>query len=248
MPEKRIYSPIVLSIVGVIATCSFPQSIAYAQSTPVFEAKPSASFRGPGRFCDRLASATRAPQRIEFQSWLLGDLLAFAYDLPLDRIERRPQWTYDECFDVAVTTPAPASLAEQKRLLVALLEDRFGLVARRVFYPSPVYSLTRGSNVTLTEESEPEFGILPQSSAHMLSKLYASSIGDLTASLTRHLQLPVVDNTGLTGLFDIAIDLPARITESGVTTAVQSALGLNLERREGTAESLIIERLEKASN
>jgi uncharacterized protein (TIGR03435 family) len=83
---------------------------------------------------------------------LIRDIIAFAYEFPLDRVERRPQWMYDDRYDVAVTTPAPTTSSEQKLMLQKLLEERFGLAVHRLSNPSPVYFLVRGSKVNLTDD------------------------------------------------------------------------------------------------
>jgi uncharacterized protein (TIGR03435 family) len=62
------------------------------------------------------------------------------------------------------------------------------------------------------------------------------------------LRLPVLDKTGITGLFDIEIPgLPLRGGAEGTIRAVRDALGLDLKLHRGTAESLIIDHAEKPS-
>jgi uncharacterized protein (TIGR03435 family) len=88
--------------------------------------------------------------------------MAFAYGLPLDRIERRPQWMYDDLYDVAVTTAAPAGLPEQKLMLQKLLEERFGFVVHRISNESPVYFLVPGAKVNLTATKEGDASGMPE--------------------------------------------------------------------------------------
>ncbi len=216
-------------------------SIAFAQPSPV-----------P---CTNRPSITRTPQTIAFKVSRVGDLLAFAYDLPLDRIERRPQWMYDYCYDVELNTPAPASLPEQKQMLQKLFEARFGLVTHRISYPSPVYFLVRGPNVNLTPAAEPddagipEFHTEPPQPGLPLSRaIYAThmSMSDLATWLYWRVQLPVLDKTGLTGFFDMEImGMPANGAADGIIRAVQDSLGLILESHKGTAESIIIDHAEQ---
>jgi uncharacterized protein (TIGR03435 family) len=62
------------------------------------------------------------------------------------------------------------------------------------------------------------------------------------------LGLPVLDKTGITGWFDIEIPgLPIRGGAEGTIRAVRDALGLELQVQRGTAESLIIDHVEKPS-
>jgi len=236
----------VISIGGSMAT----QGIAFAQAGATFEVTLAAPWAGSYR-----ARGFRTPHRIAFQSTLVGDVMAFAYGLPLDRIERRPQWMYDDVFDVAVTTAAPASLPEQKLMLQKLLEERFSLVVRRVSNESPVYFLVpMGAKVNFTETKEADAVDIPQfrsSNAGGVRNVVAArhaSMSDLAAWLYLQVRLPVIDKTGLTGLYDIEIPgLPIRGGSEATIQAVRNALGLDLELHRGTAESLIIDRAEKPS-
>jgi uncharacterized protein (TIGR03435 family) len=233
------------AIMGIaIGALMFPRSIAYAQAGPTFEVSPATGGgrgRGPANSGGRIS---RTPLRIAFRATLVGDIMTFAYGLPLDRIERRPQWMYDDRYDVAVTTAAPADLPEQKLMLQTLLETRFGLVVHRISYPSPVYYLVPGAKVNLraTEgdgEDLPEFSTTFPVGRHV-------SMADLAAWLYPRLQLPVLDKTGITGLFDIEIpELPGHGGAERTIRAVRDALGLDLELHPGTAESLIIDHVEE---
>jgi uncharacterized protein (TIGR03435 family) len=217
--------------------------VAYAQPEPTFEVS-LVSGRGAGNSATKIS---RTPQRIAFRAARVGDIMAFAYGFPLDRIERRPQWMYDDVYDVAVNTAAPAGLAEQKLMLQSLLEKRFGLAVHRVTNESWVYYLVPGAKVNLTATQEPDAEDSPG--------FYASgricvgrhvSMADLAAWLNPQMQLPVVDKTGITGLFAMEIPrLPVRGGAEGAIRAVRNALGLDLELHRGTAESLIIDHVEK---
>jgi uncharacterized protein (TIGR03435 family) len=140
-------------------------------------------------------------------------------------------------------------------MLKKLLEEHFGLVAHEVSYPSPVYFLVRGPKVNLTQtvdpddEGIPDFRILPLQPGYTISyAVYAKHISmtDLAGWLYRQLQLPVLDKTGITGVFDIEITgISPRGAGDTITRAVRDSLGLVLEMHEGTAESLVIDHVEK---
>jgi uncharacterized protein (TIGR03435 family) len=167
---------------------------------------------------------------------------------------------YDDRYDVAVTTAAPTTLPEQKLLLQKLLEERFGLVIHRVSSPSPVYFLVPGSKVNLKATEEPDAVDIPEfSTSRQTGPLPAGTFGaryvgvaahvsmsDLAAWLYLQLELPVLDKTGITGLFDIEIPgVPVSGGAEGTMRAVRNALGLDLQVHRGTAESLIIDHVEK---
>jgi uncharacterized protein (TIGR03435 family) len=233
----------------VIGALVVPRWIAYAQAGPAFEvSRATAGGRGRGAG-NSGAKISRTPLRIAFRATLVPDIMAFAYGLPLDRIERRPQWMYDDPYNVAVTTAAPAGLPQQKLMLQTLLETRFGLVVHRISYPSPVYFLVAGAKVNLAETTEPDAEDLPEFRTFPPDPVIVGrhvSMTDLAAWLYPRLQLPVLDKTGIAGLFDLEIPgVPGHGGAEGTIRAVRDALGLDLELHPGTAESLIIDHAEE---
>jgi uncharacterized protein (TIGR03435 family) len=229
------------------------QSTIYAQAAPAFEVTPVIA--SSPAFATGPIRVSRTPQRIALDRARVGDIIAFAYDLPFDRIERQPQWMYDDAFDVSVTTADATDLPEQKLLLQKLLEERFGLVVHRISNQSPVYFLVAGANVNLTPAKEtgavdiPQFRPVPgvlllsPNGVGLTDAASHASMSDLAAWLSRQVQLPVLDKTGITGYYDIEISgLPLRGGSEGTIRAVQTSLGLNLELHPGTAESLIIDQ------
>ena len=235
-------------ITAVLVGMAASASMAYAQAGAAFEVSPAMASGADPASTRNIGRVSRTPERIAFRATLVGDIMAFAYGFPLDRVERRPQWMYDDRYDVAVTTAAPASLPEQKLMLQKLLEERFGLAVQRISNPSPVYFLVRGSKVNLTETTDVDAEDIPQFRIS-LSRRYAArhvSMSDLADWLYTWVRLPVLDKTGITGLFDIEIPgIPIRGGADGAISAVRNALGLDLELHAGTAESLIIDRIEK---
>ena len=224
-----------------------PGGIAFAQTAPTFEAaRVGAAKSRAGRW--------RTPQEIGFQATGLGDVIAFAYGLPLDRIERRPQWMYDDRYDVAVTTAGPTGLPEQKLLLQKLLEERFGLAVHRMSNASPVYFLVPlGAKVLFTETKAADpvdlrpfcISRTAPPSRNVCSAQHAS-MSELVDWLYSQVRLPVIDKTGLTGFYDLEITgLPMSGGAEGTIRAVRDSLGLAMETHRGMAESLIIDHAER---
>jgi uncharacterized protein (TIGR03435 family) len=233
--------------------------IAYGQAAATFAVSHAGQLPASG-FRNNTARVSRTPERLAFKGALVGDLVAFAYGFPLDRVERRPQWMYDDLYNVAVTTTAPASLPDQKLMLQKLLEERFGLVVHRISYPSTVYYLVQGPKVNLTPAQEPDAADIPEfrdepwaagspgpsSPFRRASVARHATMSDLAALLYPQMQLPVLDKTGITGFFDITISWPTlRGGAEATIRAVRDSLGLVLEVHRGTAESLIVDQAEK---
>jgi uncharacterized protein (TIGR03435 family) len=70
------------------------------------------------------------------------------------------------------------------------------------------------------------------------------SIPILTQSFQSQVDRPVIDKTGLKGLFDIRVPLESPINTK---SPVLEALGLKLESARGQVEVFVIERAEKPS-
>ena len=81
-------------------------------------------------------------------------------------------------------------------------------------------------------------------------------IGRLTELLQFNVERPVVDRTGLTGFFDIKLELPplqpvaatdAAVAESGpsIFAVLQEQLGLRVEEGKGPADVLVIDHVER---
>ena len=73
----------------------------------------------------------------------------------------------------------------------------------------------------------------------------------LAGALQGYVGDPVVDETGLTGLYDLNLDftLDENLAAEGVRIfeAVQDQLGLKLEARKGPVEVIVVDHVEKPS-
>ena len=80
-------------------------------------------------------------------------------------------------------------------------------------------------------------------------------VSRFTFMLTRRLDRPVLDQTGLKGIYDFTIDLsglgfggslpPAESTGPSVFTAVQNDLGLKLEARKQPIDIMVVDSVQK---
>ena len=93
------------------------------------------------------------------------------------------------------------------------------------------------------------------------------SMMELGTALSNALQRPVIDKTGLTGMFDVRVEWTADQSTPGLVapglapappgagdpngksifTAIQEQLGLKLESTKGPVQFLVIDRLERPS-
>ena len=94
----------------------------------------------------------------------------------------------------------------------------------------------------------------------MIVQFDAASIDAFIKFFLYRLDRPVIDKTGLTGLFDFHLEyaseeagtdaaaMPAEPTGPTIISAVQQQLGLKLTRAKGPGEYLVIDHVERSSN
>ncbi len=182
-------------------------------------------------------------------------LVLFAYDLKDDQLFGVPKWASEQRFDMKakVLDADPAILQDlsndQKRLIEqTILTERFGLTFHRETKVLPVYELVVDKGGPRFQPSKIQAGQrgangLGAGSLHtnnhdgnadMAST--AVPISSLVNVLSRQMERSVVDQTGLTGRYDLNLtwsrdDGGAPATDQNnpsILTAVQEQLGLRL--------------------
>jgi uncharacterized protein (TIGR03435 family) len=138
-----------------------------------------------------------------------------------------------------------------KEMLRTLLADRFKLRVHHEMTEQPVYAIVPAKNgpklQTVDQCPDQPTGFFDPASCHSIADLII--VGQRTA----HLDLPLVDKTGLTGLYRIqSVDWtgiiagprqaedPARPTFSDVL----DTLGLKLETQKATLDMLLVDHVE----
>jgi bla regulator protein blaR1 len=250
--------PALASTAVVLAACqSFAQN---APSVPSFEV--AAIHRVPNAEEGRTPPVETLPGgRVTTNATLRG-LVMYAYDVKDLQISEGPQWTRSEYFRFVASAGdnGNPSLAEIRRMLQTLLEDRFQLKLRREDKEMSIYLLTVGKNGPKLKESPPEARF---SMTAGLGKLTATKLpmARLATALSVSVGQPVLDKTGLTGEYDVTLEgsqvglipkpgasSPADDTGApSVFTAIQEQLGLRLDSAKAPVEFLNIERVERPS-
>jgi uncharacterized protein (TIGR03435 family) len=251
-----------LTLFAAFLTNAF--AAAFAQDPlPHFEVA-TVKLRGPQ---DRIIALYNYPGgRVVISLYTFELLLHEALGVQRFQIEGAPAWIDSERFMIEAKPPASSKLNsfrpvnreaplvdEQRQMLLALLMDRFQLKFHRESKEGVVYVLTKG-------RAEPKF----EPPKHPEYRMFFAGLlggGDGTVSggnatmefiasqLSRSMGGPVLDQTGLTGPFDFALEHvydPAE--ERDLVTIAQRtvrALGLKLERSRGPVEMIVIDHLQK---
>ena len=191
-------------------------------------------------------------------------LLMWAYQIPeANQISGGPEWVFSQDFDVTATTAAPASTEELRAMLQTLLAERFKLVVHREQKIVPLYSLVVGKNGLKIHEVDqaPQSGARVGFGDGVVTYKMVNRIPELVAMLPTFLEeRPVQDKTGLTGVYDITLNValepeqmkqpkPGHVFRGfgyspGIFDALEK-LGLKLEASKGPVDFFVIDHIER---
>jgi uncharacterized protein (TIGR03435 family) len=175
------------------------------------------------------------PDRLTVRNAGLNSLFWLAFKVDGQQVSHHP--ALEERFDIDAKAPGPASRDQLRAMLGSLLEDRFKLVMHHETKDMTAYALVIAKGGSKLHESVggPNSGW---------------QIYQVVTYLWGVLHEPVVDMTGLTGVYDTPIPFRAfndRIDpESATRAALKEQLGLALETRRAKVDFLVIDHLEKS--
>lgn len=180
-------------------------------------------------------------------------------------VEGAPGWTVTELYTIEGKSEGPAARGKlMGPMLQAVLEERFRLKVRREVREAAVYHLvTARGGVKLkpfdgscrsvsdfTKEEPPADPTNCRNSATATSRDWRGISMDslvLAFLLPSIVGRPVVNRTGIEGLYDIHLEFS--MDGSGdrptIPRALEEQLGLRLVSARGTREALVIERVER---
>jgi uncharacterized protein (TIGR03435 family) len=190
-------------------------------------------------------------------------LIQIAYGKRDFQITGGPGWITSECFDIDAKAESPAKATHD--MLKSLLASRFKLELHRETKNASVYSLVvaRGGlkMKRSADQTEPERGGPKELRAgRILGEGIPMYV--LTNLLSNALGRAVINNTGLTGKYDVDLQyFPDSVQPSGagdelaaadvldiaIFTAVEKQLGLKLAPTKALQEVLVVDRVEHPS-
>jgi uncharacterized protein (TIGR03435 family) len=199
-----------------------------------------------------------------------------------------PDWIATTQFDILAKLPAGAHKTQIPEMLQALLVERFGLVAHRESKEQQVYALIAGKDGPKLKEgaadnshpdmakflegrrllskinTEDGFWTMTQLDEHRFFDAPRMTMPELARTLKDYVDDPVIDMTGLTGAYQVSLEVPtvrqmrAAQNPSPATAGVASdpdggvsvfasvqKLGLVLEHRKAPVEHLVVDHAEK---
>lgn len=194
------------------------------------------------------------PQQLTARNVTLKRLIYEAWQAPYDRLTGGPEWVSTEEYDIDAKAPHPVSSPELRQMLQALLASRFKLAVRTEKRVSRVYTLRVGAGGPTLHgpvgEDRPGVwrfhGDLNQFAEVLALKLTIPLVANpVTPSVAQGAPTPVVNKTGIEGVFDFALPMSLDAREEPLTfwqRTLKEQLGLNLEPgQEEPVEFFIIE-------
>jgi uncharacterized protein (TIGR03435 family) len=208
-----------------------------------------------------LAMAPDNPLAFTVRRATLRLLIAQAYDVLYDQVSGGPAWADSDRFDINAKAAGPATSSQKMRMLATLLAERFQLKLHREPGTLRAYALVAakggpkfGPQLHPPKEGDPRPTGAPGVLALRISMKQLAGIvtvyvtGNFPAPgqppLSEPERLPVIDQTGLSGDYDISVDLRQ---SRDWFVVLEQQLGLKLEPRKVPIEMLIIDNAGKPS-
>lgn len=193
--------------------------------------------------------------------------------LPNDRLLGVPEWAEQERFTIEAIAGRSVTPADLQRMLRRVLVERFGLQAHLEQRQQTAYRLTvaradggLGPNLRPADEATCKESRRPRSGSEQWGpqQLVCITIDLLALDISERLDRPVLNQTGLTGIFDGTLSYspsaeeltviyrlspselpPAAFTGPSLTTALQEQLGLKLESTRAAIDVLVVDRIDR---
>ncbi len=207
-------------------------------------------FSGPSGCSDSAAAGLMRCANVTLKRCIVG-----AYRVLPNQVLGGPDWIDVDRFQITGKADKPLGEIVLMAMLRTLLAERFKLVmhrdSRRV--QTMVLEVSqRGPKLQLG-------GAAPYSWKNMHDHLEATNltISEFAEILSRNLNLPVIDRTGLTGAFNFALRWNPDVTEGlnhdesavalrpEVAAAISRQLGLTLKARKMPVEMFVVDYAEK---
>ena len=166
-----------------------------------------------------------------------------------------PGWIESSHYNIMAKAAGAATDDQLRRMMQNLLAQRFKLAFHKETREMPAYIVSVGKGVPKLTQSEGEGEMQVKPGANrMVGQFTHVTVAALAEMTTSPLQGVVVDETGLKGQWDFALDASsfATVQPNGIDDAINmiiqaigEQLGLKIEQKKAPAELLIVDRAEK---
>ena len=197
----------------------------------------------PGRPDQPKSGVTTGKGQLRIENETLKRCLMGAYSVGPNQILGGPPWVETDLFVIHAQAEDPIDDdAVIMVMLQNLLKDRFRLEAHRESRTIRAYVLESGKAPKLQKsaggESNTNWG-------RTRIDAKATTMDHVAEVLSRQLDFPVVNQTGIEGVFDVKLEWSNAEAGPSIFTAIQEQLGLRLTSRKAPVNIIVIDHVEK---
>ena len=189
--------------------------------------------------------------RFEVRGFTLKALIKMAYRIRDYQISGGPKGLDSEAYDIDAKFPVGATVQQVPQMIQSLLADRFQLAFHHETRLVSAYELVTAKNGPMLHDSPAESGV---GWGPRMIRSKGASMATLAENLTEALGSPVVDHTGLKGIYAFELgfapiqpDPSANDSAPSIFMALQEQMGLKLQTTRTQVEVTVIDRAEKPS-
>lgn len=257
-----------VAILALVAFCAFPQLPFSPQPTKfeVASIKPASSaeldaIKLSGRsslFPEQGISISG--NRVTVSGLTTITLIRAAFSLRAGQYSGEPSWTAAEPYDIAAQAESGVVLSfpQVRQMLQALLAERFQLKFHRETKEGAAYALVAGkAGSKLNASAAAEYSTHVTAGKNQAQvTIFHATMAQFCARLATFAGRPVMDRTGLNGVYDLKLAFaPEGLDAAGsearefpsLFTALQEQLGLRLESTKAPIEVFVIDHVEAPS-
>jgi uncharacterized protein (TIGR03435 family) len=231
---------------------------------PAFDVVSIKSLAGMTRA--RMPGARQSEGRFARASTTLRQLLQYAYDVQPLQVTGGPAWASTTRFQIDARTERTTTPAQMRAMVRQMLAERFALKVHMDVRERPIYRMVvartdgkLGRSIYRIDDaacggSDPQPCDLAAWSGGLTSSgmgLEQLAVTLFNRSQTTGVDRPVVDHTGLAGMFGFTLMFSSPATaphlsdHPSIFTALREQLGLKLEPARGPVELLVIDSVEQ---
>jgi uncharacterized protein (TIGR03435 family) len=244
---------------AAIFAAMIPIAVAVAQ-TPAFEVASIKLNPGPWHV---LGGFSSSGTRLTLEGYRIGNLITEAYALKSYQViipdSRLQSVAYQDVYNVLAKAPDghDPTKSEFRQMIQTLLAERFQFKAHRETKEMGVYAMVVSKGGPKFKQSAPDAPFVNHvgvSGRNQILTLSQGKMDSLTDYVGGGLDKPVVDRTGLTGVYDIKFEATPEFRlrdpqpgDISAMDAIQSQLGLRLESQKAEVEVLVVDYIAKPS-
>lgn len=266
MKNRSALDPVFVSWViwGSLITCVLTGSSAHAQSSnehrPIFEVASirTAAIPETGGEGSSLSQIEYAADSLTMRNIDLSEMVQWAYNLEHYQLQG-PNVLEGQRYDVRARAGNRVAVSTLRLMLQDLLATRFALQLHREQKSTSVYELVvaKGGPRLPKDKSDTLPSSYPKESlprvvdgSFVFSNISMTEFAEQLTQL-RGIDFPVLDRTGIQGVYDITLKSAARalLEPDGpsLLTLLQEQLGLKLVSAKDPVEVLVVDHAEKPS-